>query len=227
MTKLEIERVRTKVRRANARLRALEARDMDMTSSAYRLAEAFSQGNINPNYTPTMKGGINERGEYEKLAFRTDIATIARKDPEAFNVLNAQVDIFLKSESSQVRNILNREQMKQEDYNKLTTSKAFETFNTNRKNRGLKELTYDEYERLWDTALGEYLEGRFSSSEEMVDVMSDIISDENIDSNLVFKYLESLSPDEEANYTRLLDYSKKGTPDEEFERVNYRRNMFL
>ena len=227
MTKLEIERVRTKVRRANARLRALESRDMEYTSSAYQLAEAFSQGNINPNYTPTMKGGINERGEYEKLAFRTDIATIARKDPEAFDVLNAQVDIFLKSESSQVRNILNREQMKQEDFEKLTTSKAFETFNTNRKNRGLKELTYDEYERLWDTALGEYLEGRFSSSEEMVDVMSDIISDENIDSNLVFKYLESLSPDEEANYTRLLDYSKKGTPEEEFERVNYRRNMFL
>lgn len=227
MTKLEIERVRTKVRRANARLRALEARDMEYTSSAYQLAEAFSQGNINPNYTPTMKGGINEQGEYEKLAFRTDIATIARKDPEAFNVLNAQVDIFLKTESSQVRNILNREQVKQEDYNKLTTSKAFETFNTNRKNRGLKELTYDEYERLWDTALGEYLEGRFSGSEEMVDVMSDIITDENVDSNLVFKYLERLSPDEEANYTRLLDYSKKGTPEEEFERVNYRRNMFL
>lgn len=227
MTKLEIERVRTKVRRANARLRALEARDMKYTSSAYQLAEVFAQGDINPNYTPTMREGINRQGEYEILEFRTDVSTLARKDPEAFKVLEAEVDTFLNTKSSMVRNMLKREQMMQEDYEKLTTSKAFETFNQNRKNRGVKELTYDEYERLWDTALENYLDGRFSSSEEMVDVMIDIMSEEDIDANLVFKYLESLSPDEEANYIRLNEYAKKGTPEEKFERINYRRNMFL
>lgn len=228
MTKLEIAKLRTKVRRANARLRALEARDMKYTSSAYQLAEAFAQGAINPNYTPTVRQGINERGDYETLEFRTDISTLARKDPEAFRVLEAQVDTFLNTKSSMVRNMLKREQMMQEDYEKLTTSKAFEKFNENRKERGKKELTYDEYERLWDTALGQYLEGRFSSSEQMVDVMSDIITDsDDIDSNLVFQYLESLSPDEEADYDKLYEYAKKGTPEEKFEKIKYRRNMFL
>lgn len=231
MTKLEIEKVRTKARRANARLRALENAGLKDTSNAYNTAESWLERDVvNDDRTNIMRQGLENRPE-----FRTDISTLARLDEEAFMKLEARLTLFLESPTSTVRELHRREIALQEGFTRSEESlnKAFESFEKNKIETARKVaeesgqefdedafqrekgITYEQYKQLFDSALYYFLLNYFPS-EQAAEITQSVMKGE-LSRDLVVIYCKSLSPEEKANMYDLYEYSRTGTPEDEWE----------
>lgn len=231
MTKLEIERVRSKARRANARLIALENAGLNDTSNAYNAAESWLERDIiNDDRTNIMRQRVGNKPE-----FRTDISTLARLDEEAFRKLDARLTLFLESPTSTVRELHRREIALQEGYarTKESLNTAFNTFETNKietarkiaEERGEefdeetfkreKGITFEQYKQLFDSALYNFLLNYFPS-EQSAEITQAVMKGE-LSRDLVIVYCTSLSPEERANMYELYEYARTGTREDEWE----------
>lgn len=182
----------------------------------------------------------------DKLRFRTDISTMNKMSENAVKVLEQELDIFLSSTDStpqqirkthrekqqayersvsewmQKENIGSREKAVQflervADINAESHTAAFENFNENRKRRGVKTITREQYDFLFTNAYTDYLSKRFSSSDEWVDTAIESIT-ENTHADLVIDYLNKIPANEEPILTDLISFAERGISRNRFER---------
>lgn len=108
-----------------------------------------------------------------------------------------------------------------EDYEKQqgTSNKSFETLKGRRKARARRaknlkwDISYEQWENIFDTILYEKLVKHFSSNE-AVDIMVDV-EEGKIKARDVEDYLLTLDKNESGNLGELLTWSAEGTPKEE------------
>lgn len=91
-TDLDLEKIASKVKRANERLRRLEREGLENISNAYNFINKESHDKA--SYLSTTGTG--------KVKFRTDIRKLAKSDIQTLNKLQAEVDKFLSYKTSTV-----------------------------------------------------------------------------------------------------------------------------
>lgn len=216
------------------------------TSNAYTLVKDVFRRKRYKTINKDVQMVLGGDSATDKLRFRTDVSTMHKMSENAVKVLEQELDIFLSSADSTPQQIRKTHREKQQAYEKSVSewmqkanigsrekaieflervadinaeshNAAFDKFNENRKAKGKKTLTREQYDFLFTNAYTDYLSKRFSSSDEWVDTAIESIYDKT-QSDLVIDYLNKIPENENAILVDLLSYAKRGTSRNRFER---------
>lgn len=137
MTKTQIAKFTSDIKRANQRLRELEKQGLT-SSPSYRAIETFLIDKRS-FVTVTKKGAVK---------FRTDLKKI-QKDPDAFRELQKNVKKFLESKTSTTKGV------------KATYKKSYERY----KEKTGHNVSYNDFVSIWDNAITQHLLGSIGSTQ--------------------------------------------------------------
>lgn len=229
---LEMERLRTAIRKANYRLKELENKAQryvneatgEITEKTFaQESKAYEEMSAMKEMYPVLfKDTVG-------LQFRSDVKKAYIENPNIFKVLQTQVDVFLNAKSSKPSEVKKITEYKAEKYAEyLATAEAtqqqrYETYLTNRR-ASLGDsytLTREQYDRLFDSVYAEYLT-LFYDSGQVATIREDTEFGE-ITNEQVLSYLNTQFENKgEADYYASL-YELEMFPDDMFENLSGRR----